>query len=416
MDDSGETPVAAEESYDTAEIRKLIMAAFSDGEFDAFCFDYFRSTYDLFSGGLNRFVRIHLLIEDCDRHGRIEELLGLIQERNPQQYEKYKSRIYKTQLAKKVSASISRETVFIEIPNIQLDDLTIEQREGLALGIKVTLATVLGLSVEEVKILAMKPGSVILEVTLPSEAIKTLQKMPRDYLEEGLGIRAWVNQIDPEDLVTILKSQPEEALAFLAELETSWNLQRSYLGLQQVLTQATEKLREPEKANKLLEWAKNLGRLAGNIKNQANGALQDLRQMRRPKRWWLPITKRALLIEEMLWMCQEVLEIADGMLETISRMVRLLYDYINSIADHEKPHLREDDRSKELIGMLQTQIELKLGISSLLTQVPLLQVRAETLDRTLSSLSIETSFHKQYELLLNEIGDWQRGYKHWLLL
>jgi hypothetical protein len=180
----------------------------------------------------------------------------------------------------------------VEIPSIQLDNLSAEQREGLALGFKVTLASVLGLSVDEVKILGMRRGSVILEVNLPSEAIKTLQDLPITNLEQELGIRVWVGrQVDPEHLVKALESKPRDGF-LLSQLQSSWNMQRRKSELQPIVNEATVKLVEGEEAEKWLEWTKILVRRAKNIMGQATGALETMRQLARPKRWWLPQTKR----------------------------------------------------------------------------------------------------------------------------
>ena len=76
--DAAEASKFAHHKYDTAKLREKIKKAFDDDEFTAFCFDHFRLTYDKFSTGMTRLQKIQLLIEDCDRGEKLDELLRLL--------------------------------------------------------------------------------------------------------------------------------------------------------------------------------------------------------------------------------------------------------------------------------------------------------------------------------------------------
>ena len=69
--------------YNLTNIRTLLTAAFTDEEFDQFCYDQFRPVYESFSGGMSRTKKIHGLIEYCDRKLLMDKLLGLIQQTQP---------------------------------------------------------------------------------------------------------------------------------------------------------------------------------------------------------------------------------------------------------------------------------------------------------------------------------------------
>jgi hypothetical protein len=76
-------------AYNTAVIRELINAAFSDQELTTFCYDHFRSVFDQFAADMNRQRKIQLLLEYSENQAQLEELLARIEQVNPVQYHKY---------------------------------------------------------------------------------------------------------------------------------------------------------------------------------------------------------------------------------------------------------------------------------------------------------------------------------------
>lgn len=83
----------------TAAIRDLLSVAFSDEELTTLCFDHFRVVYDNFSSGMSKGQKIQLLLDHCTRHEQFDQLLPLVQERNPAQYARFESRQRKTESA-----------------------------------------------------------------------------------------------------------------------------------------------------------------------------------------------------------------------------------------------------------------------------------------------------------------------------
>lgn len=79
--------------WDTAAIRDLVSAAFSDGELTTLCFDHFHTVYEEFGTGMAKGQKIQLLLDHCVRHGRLDELVQRVKERNPAQYARFEDRL-----------------------------------------------------------------------------------------------------------------------------------------------------------------------------------------------------------------------------------------------------------------------------------------------------------------------------------
>lgn len=86
-------PATPTPAFDTAAVRELLMAAFSDEEFMTFCYDYFRPAHAAFSIEMSRWRKTQILVEHCERRGRMEELLAKIERDNPYQYGQLKNRL-----------------------------------------------------------------------------------------------------------------------------------------------------------------------------------------------------------------------------------------------------------------------------------------------------------------------------------
>jgi hypothetical protein len=59
-------PLPTQPNYNTPVIRQLLVKAFSDEEFNIFCYDYFHEVYQKFST-LTSTAKIQLLIEYCEK-------------------------------------------------------------------------------------------------------------------------------------------------------------------------------------------------------------------------------------------------------------------------------------------------------------------------------------------------------------
>jgi hypothetical protein len=182
----------------------LFNGVLSDEDMITFCFDHFHETYEKFASGMSRIIKIHLLIEDCYRQNRIDRLLTLLSELRPN-YQ------WDTCLSKNNRESTYNSTdktiVNILVSDINLDELTTVQREGLLIGFKVTLASVLNLHTEDVRILNMQPGSIQLTISLPARSVEILLAKDSHFLSEVLGIQKVSVQKPPLLLSAILGIQ-----------------------------------------------------------------------------------------------------------------------------------------------------------------------------------------------------------------
>jgi outer membrane protein assembly factor BamB len=79
--------------WNTAAVRDLLLAAFSDEELVTFCFDYFPAVYEELGGGMGKGQKVQRLLDYCLRHGQMEELLARVREYNPAQYARFAARL-----------------------------------------------------------------------------------------------------------------------------------------------------------------------------------------------------------------------------------------------------------------------------------------------------------------------------------
>ncbi len=75
-------------NYNTADIRRFLIEAFSDEELSTLCFDFFPEVSDDFAVGITKGQKIQLLIEYCQRREVVPNLLAALQRVRPEQYEK----------------------------------------------------------------------------------------------------------------------------------------------------------------------------------------------------------------------------------------------------------------------------------------------------------------------------------------
>jgi len=80
-------------TWDTAAIRQLLTAAFSDGELTTLCFDYFRPVYEDFGSGMSKGQKTQQLLDYCDRHNQLGVLLKRVKEANPSKYADFAPRL-----------------------------------------------------------------------------------------------------------------------------------------------------------------------------------------------------------------------------------------------------------------------------------------------------------------------------------
>ena len=80
-------------SYNMAEVRELLRQALMADDLEALCFDHFHAVADSFTDGMSRFQRIQRLVEHCEKHVEMEQLLDQVRKINPARYAEYAPRL-----------------------------------------------------------------------------------------------------------------------------------------------------------------------------------------------------------------------------------------------------------------------------------------------------------------------------------
>ncbi|MCL4300072.1 MAG: hypothetical protein KJ077_30340 [Anaerolineae bacterium] len=79
--------------YNSAVLRALLTAAFTDVTLRDLCYDRFRPAYEQFSTGMGKAEMIGRLIEYLETQDLIEEFLAAVKEANPRQYANYEAQL-----------------------------------------------------------------------------------------------------------------------------------------------------------------------------------------------------------------------------------------------------------------------------------------------------------------------------------
>ena len=93
----GETAPSTARSggWNTAAIREMLAAAFSDSDLTTLCFDHFYTVYENFGAGMGKGQKIQRLLDHCVRQAQFTELIRRVRERNPAQYARFEDRLRK---------------------------------------------------------------------------------------------------------------------------------------------------------------------------------------------------------------------------------------------------------------------------------------------------------------------------------
>ena len=91
--EAGSKGQEAGDRWNTAAVRDLLLAAFSDEELVTFCFDYFSAVHEELGSGMGKGQKVQRLLEHCLRRGQIEDLLARVRACNPAQYARFAARL-----------------------------------------------------------------------------------------------------------------------------------------------------------------------------------------------------------------------------------------------------------------------------------------------------------------------------------
>jgi competence ComEA-like helix-hairpin-helix protein len=70
-----------------ADIRRFLVEYFSDEELKELCFDHFLEVYQNFADGESKRSKVLRLIDYCHNHGTVPELLSVLRQLRPEQFD-----------------------------------------------------------------------------------------------------------------------------------------------------------------------------------------------------------------------------------------------------------------------------------------------------------------------------------------
>ncbi len=83
-----------DEQWNREAIRQCLNAGFNDDEIEDLCFYNFPAVSNEFGGGMGKSQKIRVLISHCLRHHQMKKLVNAIEQANPEQYNRFKPKIW----------------------------------------------------------------------------------------------------------------------------------------------------------------------------------------------------------------------------------------------------------------------------------------------------------------------------------
>ncbi|HMQ50996.1 MAG TPA: hypothetical protein PKE64_09120 [Anaerolineae bacterium] len=102
--------------YNTAVIRRLLTMVFNDEDFTIFCYDHFPQVHKEFTRGMSFSAKVHLLVDQCHRTSSFGELLSLVRQINPQQYQAFLPAFQERTLIDDAPVQPGADTLNQEVP------------------------------------------------------------------------------------------------------------------------------------------------------------------------------------------------------------------------------------------------------------------------------------------------------------
>lgn len=152
-------------------LRELLVKSFSFEELQDLCFDYFPDVYDkIQEESFGKNVAVRQLINYCERRGFLKHLITLIEHHNAYQYSLYEAELFQPNIPSPSSTEQARVTLKLTFPKLHIDNFTDDKQTVLIQ----LIAEELNIPEEEIDIVDVREGSVIIEVRLPSQAARRL--------------------------------------------------------------------------------------------------------------------------------------------------------------------------------------------------------------------------------------------------
>jgi hypothetical protein len=151
-------------------LRELLVKSFDYEDLKDLCFDHYPAVYEKLGNGFGKNVVARSLIDHCERHGLIDDLVSQVKAQNPFQYSAYEDRLFSRAAAPATAADQARVTVKLVFPDIKLEDLTPDKQAALIH----IMAEELDIPEDSITIVEIRQGSTIVVLSLPILAVRRL--------------------------------------------------------------------------------------------------------------------------------------------------------------------------------------------------------------------------------------------------
>ncbi len=152
-------------------LRELLVKSFSFEELQDLCFDYFPDVYDkIQEESFGKNVAVRQLINYCERRGFLKNLLALIQEHNAYQYSLHEASLFQPNSLPPSAEEQAQVTLKLTFPKWHIDNFT-EDRQTVLVQL---IAEELNIPEDDIDIVDVRAGSVIIIIRLPSPAARRL--------------------------------------------------------------------------------------------------------------------------------------------------------------------------------------------------------------------------------------------------
>lgn len=302
-------------SYDTSQIRALLIKCLDDLELDAISFDHFRPAYEKFSKGMRKDEKVHILLEYTDRHLLLDDLMQNLKNKN--------SNCYQASVPTSGKPDhVTKNEKIIPILIIIPIDQEIKQSETID-KIERDLAAKLHMPIAQVRTEIVQPQMTTI-MSLPDQKAPELENLHQQGDFENLKTKYGIEEIKVKDGKLQLSSNSnvlvrEEIDKLKVEIASKLDVSPQEIGFEYSGSALVTIALPSEKANLLLRM-------------DQRRQLQTLKQ-----RWGIKELKpahnldRYIQIEVMLTIPTETMllpRIATGLKEAIARKLNLNQRYV----------------------------------------------------------------------------------------
>ncbi|HEX9926160.1 MAG TPA: hypothetical protein VGD99_26120, partial [Anaerolineae bacterium] len=151
-------------------LRELLVKSFDYEDLKDLCFDHYPAVYEKLGNGFGKNVVARSLIDHCERHGLIDDLVSQVKAQNPFQYSAYEDRLFSPAAGPATTADQARITVKLVFPDIKIEDLTPDKQAALIH----IMAEELDIPEDSITIVEIRRGSTIIVLSLPVLSVRRL--------------------------------------------------------------------------------------------------------------------------------------------------------------------------------------------------------------------------------------------------